>query len=674
MNLFNLMCKIVLDDDDFTKNMDNATSSGEKMAKSSGGWGKSILSLKGILVGAATGAVAVFAKSCIDAAAALEQTNKKTDVIFGDMSDQAKEWALENERTFGAGSGTIQGYLNNIADLTQGMGLAKDASFDMAKGATQLGVQLANWNGIDSATAINDLTSALSGSHEVVAKYGIKLNDASLSQTAMNMGLGDSFSKLDEATKAQVRYQAILDASGNAVDYWNDGNRSMTFYLEEAKEQLGNVKETIGNLFLPFAKKAAEATADMMYSFNDFVTKVDKGMKLFAEGIEMGQDPVDNLAYVIEEVFGIKMPETVYKGLYYIIDLWDTMVVPLFDGIKELAQDTAEKFSENFGKIQSIFENVATVFFDVFETVIRPMWDGFMDLLFTLWDVFNENIGNILGFWETCTDAMKLAWEEILKPVIEKIMEFVQRLKEKFDEYMPEIQRVVDEVFQAINEFWENGLKPAFEAIGWFLENILLPVFDAIFTFGILPIVDAVFKSMIDLWDNSLKPMFQGITDFLGGVFTGDWEKAWNGISSIFGGIWEGLKTLAKTPLNAIIGMVNAAIRGINKISVTIPDWVPGGLGGKSLGFSFKEIEYLEEGGILTKPTMLTGGVMAGEQNKGTQSQAEVVVPLDELKKWIKELSNRPVVLDVDGREFMRSVAPYQDELDDYNYRNPVFA
>lgn len=58
---------------------------------------------------------------------------RKTQTIFGDMTSDVEEWALANERTFGLGSGTIQGYLNNIADITQGMGMAKDASLEMAK-------------------------------------------------------------------------------------------------------------------------------------------------------------------------------------------------------------------------------------------------------------------------------------------------------------------------------------------------------------------------------------------------------------------------------------------------------------------------------------------------------------------------------------------------------------
>ena len=177
-----------------------------------------------------------------------------------------------------------------------------------------------------------------------------------------------------------------------------------------------------------------------------------------------------------------------------------------------------------------------------------------------------------MNLWNIVAEAINKAWKSILKPVFEKGIEWVRKLFDKFNEYMPEIQRVVDEVFRMIKAAWETALKPAFEAIGAFLKNVLLPVFDVVFTYGVMPIVDTVFQTIIKLWDNSLKPMFQGIIDFIGGVFTGNWSRAWQGVSNIFSGIWNGLKTIAKAPINAIINMINTLIGGLNKIK--LPEWV----------------------------------------------------------------------------------------------------
>lgn len=107
-------------------------------------------------------------------------------------------------------------------------------------------------------------------------------------------------------------------------------------------------------------------------------------------------------------------------------------------------------------------------------------------------------------------------------------------------------------------------------------------------------ILNGFFKTASSVW-NSIKQVFSGITDFLAGVFTGDWERAWSGIVNIFGGLFGGIVAIAKAPLNGVISVVNAAIDGLNRISVHIPDWVPL-IGGKGFEVNIPKIPYLAHG------------------------------------------------------------------------------
>ena len=286
-------------------------------------------------------------------------------------------------------------------------------------------------------------------------------------------------------------------------------------------------------------------------------------------------------------------------------EIYNTFIAPVFDGFREMITDAGEKFTQNTTSMQNIFTLLGQVLTDVYNSVILPVWNLFMDIVFTAWDFFNENISNIMNYWNTCAEALKTAWDQILKPVFDTVMEWVGKLWNKFNEYLPEIQRVVDEVFTAIDTFWQTALKPAFEAIGSFLQGTLLPVFDAVFTYGILPVVDAVFHGIISLWDNSLKPIFAGIINFISGVFTGNWEKAWKGVVNIFNGIMGGLSTIVKAPINAVIGMVNKLIDGLNTLQV--PDWVPL-IGGN--GINIPRIPKLWKGSNYT----LGGPTLVGEQ------------------------------------------------------------
>ncbi len=101
---------------------------------------------------------------------------------------------------------------------------------------------------------------------------------------------------------------------------------------------------------------------------------------------------------------------------------------------------------------------------------------------------------------------------------------------------------------------------------------------------------------------SSIKPVisglvktFKGIITFLKGVFLGDWGMVWEGLKTIFSGAFEALEGLCKVPINAVIGLINGAIAGINKLGLTIPEWVPG-IGGKSFSINIPPIPMLYKG------------------------------------------------------------------------------
>lgn len=120
---------------------------------------------------------------------------------------------------------------------------------------------------------------------------------------------------------------------------------------------------------------------------------------------------------------------------------------------------------------------------------------------------------------------------------------------------------------------------------------------------GVLKGVLGVAISYIMTQLSNLKLIFSGLISFISGVFTGNWRKAWEGVKSIFAGIFGGLSEVVKRPFNAVISLINKAISGINEISLDIPDF----LGGGTLGFNIPKIPMLAAGGFTT------GTSIAGE-------------------------------------------------------------
>ena len=152
------------------------------------------------------------------------------------------------------------------------------------------------------------------------------------------------------------------------------------------------------------------------------------------------------------------------------------------------------------------------------------------------------------------------------------------------------------------------------------VDNFLQSVFAVDWTMVFGPVLgealNVFFANVKNIWD-SVKQVLDGIIDFIRGVFTGDWERAWTGVKEIFGGIFDGLAAVAKVPLNAIIGLVNMAISGINGVIRTVnklPNVNIGEIG---------SIPYLAKGGVLSR-----GSAVVGEAGPEllTMSQGRAVV------------------------------------------------
>lgn len=149
-----------------------------------------------------------------------------------------------------------------------------------------------------------------------------------------------------------------------------------------------------------------------------------------------------------------------------------------------------------------------------------------------------------------------------------------------------------DSIKVKAGETWE-WVQNKFQMFDNFLTNVF--THDWSQNFGVMgEILNGFFATASSVYD-SIKQIFSGLADFISGVFTGNWEHAWRGVVDIFGGIWNGLTAIAKTPINGLISLVNAAIGGLNRIHVNIPSWVPA-FGGRSFGFNIPRIPYLSHG------------------------------------------------------------------------------
>lgn len=196
---------------------------------------------------------------------------------------------------------------------------------------------------------------------------------------------------------------------------------------------------------------------------------------------------------------------------------------------------------------------------------------------------------------------------------------------------------VFTSVFNIVSKI-VNKLKPVFNGIRIVIKAVMAVVKTEITTaFRIVANVIESAASSIKQVISGITKVFNGILHFISGVFTGNWKKAWEGVKNIFGGAFQALAGLCKVPINAVIGIINSAIEGINSISVDIPDGIPL-VGGKHIGFSIPKIPALAKG----TPNWLGG--LAQINEKGGEivdlPKGSRVYPHDESVSIAKNTSN----------------------------------
>lgn len=160
---------------------------------------------------------------------------------------------------------------------------------------------------------------------------------------------------------------------------------------------------------------------------------------------------------------------------------------------------------------------------------------------------------------------------------------------------------------------------------------------------GIAAIVVAVLAltgNLEEFMANLKENILGGLIDFIMGVFTQDWDRAWEGVKKIFKGVWNGIVIILESACNLIIDGVNWLIKQLNKIHFEVPEWVPG-IGGLSWGINIPAIEHvgiprLAQGAVI--PPNREFLAVLGDQKSGTNIETPLPTMIQAFKQALAEV------------------------------------
>ncbi len=519
---------------------------------------------------------------CVEVASSVEEMENKFNVVFGDMRDDVDKWAQDYSDAIGRNKNDIKTYLADQQNLLVGFGMTRQAGAEMAEQMTSLALDLASFGNMDETASVNAMTKAVMGESEAAKTLGAVLNDSTRAQAMSALGLKGTYDKLDQLTKMQVNYQAILQQSPDAI---GDCQRSLDSYESTKKRYIAKLKEIktiVGQFFLPTYQKI---------------------LSIGAKGLTMIRDWLQKLTDLTDKLGGSQRVLSVLAAAF------TAMLVAM--NLKKIG--TAITGFTKLARAIGLGHGKALAFFAVFLLLALVIEDfiSFMRGDKSLLGTMLERAGvdceklrqNIIGVWTKIKQAIGYIGEgirNVVVPIFEGIRTAAVMAFEK-------IQQAVAKVAPGIAQFFESLSsgkvdKKAWTDIGESIGRIAVGVVAVIAAvkgisaiFGVITTVISVVKAVISVIKlafvvvksiitvikvvgavisvlaSAFGPVILAIAAAIAiGVLL--W-KNWDKIREAAGNLLEGIKTTIGNVRDAIVTGIQAAIDWITSLPAEALKW-----------------------------------------------------------------------------------------------------
>lgn len=440
----------------------------------------------------------------------------------------------------------------------------------------------------------------------------------------------------------------------------------------------GDFSVALADIFDIFSSDDAKAiTADIIQVFADgFLGAADLAVKFKRDFVSLFTVPViqntDKISGTLENMLGRwrivfdTLSQSVTNTFDRLNSVYDQYFKPFVDSITQGISDILGTFLDAYNTyISPILDYLADKFSTVWAEHIQPALDGILELLGKVFE-------NLKALWETalvpCIEWIINNIMPVLGPIIGGLGELILDLLAVAGDVIKGITDILSGFIDFCTGVFTNDFLKCWQGIEEILQGfktIATSIFDfakkyifqpfidyvkGIFrtdwsqSFGLLgTVLNTFLESVKRIWGDA-KTIFNGIITFIKGTFHGNWKQAWSGIKDIFKGIFDSLVTLAKTPLNAVIDIINnlmhklnsglSAIENAFSFSYDFTNPITGTRHYGHYGMSLPRvptIPHLANGGYV-KPNTPQLAMIGDNLHQG-----EVVAPEDKLKKMAIE-------------------------------------
>jgi hypothetical protein len=291
----------------------------------------------GLALAAATAAVAAFSvKVAIDgvkAASDLSETVSKVGVLFGDSASKVEEFAATAATSLGQTKQQALDAASTFAIFGKSAGLAGDDLVKFSTDFVGLASDLASFNNTSPEDAIQAIGAALRGETEPLRRYGVLLDDASLRQAALGLGIikttKEALTPQQKVLAAQELIYRQTSAAQGDFERTSDGLANSQRILTA---QIQNIQTEIGTALLPIVLKM---TTIFSQEFLPVIQSIANAFTGKAGGLS--------------------------EGIFDVVDVIKSYLIPIIDGAKNAFGDIKGAITENIDEFRNFFNVVKSL-------------------------------------------------------------------------------------------------------------------------------------------------------------------------------------------------------------------------------------------------------------------------------------------------------------------------
>jgi hypothetical protein len=241
----------------------------------------SVLRSKLLLATFAVGMLSRTLGKYVNSAADVEEITNKFNVVFGESSESAHQFARTLSSSVGRARSSLLEMLSSLQDTFVPLGFARDASADLSKVLTKLSIDVASFNNAADDDVMRAFQSAIVGNHEAVRSFGIVLTEAEIKSHALSKGIIDTNRELTSQEKVLARVSLIFNSTKDAH---GDALKTQESYANSVKRLSANLKtlsEMMGDTLMPIARDLVSALSSLAGVFTDTARIKGYALSLF---------------------------------------------------------------------------------------------------------------------------------------------------------------------------------------------------------------------------------------------------------------------------------------------------------------------------------------------------------------------------------------------------------